>query len=95
MDDCGFEFVTKRLFNSSGFQALYLPDFTAGVVRHSTRKTRPALVDYIDNIALLELARWGIVRVSQGDIDDPIEISYDEQAADQRFRLMIGMEADE
>ena len=61
------------------------------VVAHCTRDVE--VVAYF--LALLELARWGIVRVNQGGIDDAIEISYDEHAADLRFRLMIGMETDE
>jgi segregation and condensation protein A len=61
------------------------------VVAHCTRDVE--VVAYF--LALLELARWGIVRVNQDDIDDAIEIKYDEQAADQRFQMMIGMEVDE
>lgn len=41
-------------------------------------------------LALLELARWGIVRVSQEIGMDAIAISYDEAAADNRFRAMLG-----
>ena len=58
------------------------------VVSHCTRDVE--VVAYF--LALLELARWGIVSVSQEHIDETIEISYDEQAAELRFRVMIGME---
>jgi segregation and condensation protein A len=43
-------------------------------------------------LALLELARWGIVRVSQQDWASAIGIRYDEKAADDRFRAVIGQE---
>jgi len=61
------------------------------VVAHCTRDVE--VVAYF--LALLELARWGIVNVSQGHIDEAIEIRFDEQAADLRFRAMIGMEKEE
>ena len=61
------------------------------VVAHCTRDQE--VVAYF--LALLELARWGIVNVSQEHVDEPIEIRYDEQAADLRFRAMIGMEREE
>jgi chromatin segregation and condensation protein Rec8/ScpA/Scc1 (kleisin family) len=60
------------------------------VVAHCTRDVE--VVAYF--LALLELARWGIVKVSQAHIDETIEISYDEQSAELRFRAMIGMEKD-
>lgn len=40
-------------------------------------------------LALLELARWGIVRVEQEQMNAPIHLKYDEEAADQRFRTMV------
>jgi segregation and condensation protein A len=61
------------------------------VVAHCTRDVE--VVAYF--LALLELARWGIVNVSQTHIDEAIQITYDEQAADLRFRAMIGMERTE
>ena len=61
------------------------------VVAHCTRDVE--VVAYF--LALLELARWGIVNVSQRHIDETIEIRYDEEAAELRFRTMIGMEGDE
>lgn len=43
-------------------------------------------------LALLELARWGIVRVSQDDWASSIDIRYDQQAADNRFNAILGQE---
>ncbi|MCL1588542.1 MAG: segregation/condensation protein A [Actinomycetia bacterium] len=83
--------VQDAMVDLQGRMASVVTSDFEDVVAHCTRDVE--VVAYF--LALLELARWGIVRVTQGDIDDPIEISYDEQAADQRFRLMIGMEADE
>lgn len=45
-------------------------------------------------LALLELARWGIVRVSQEEQFSPIVLSYDQQAADDRFQTMVGLEGE-
>jgi segregation and condensation protein A len=61
------------------------------VVSHCTRNVE--VVAYF--LALLELARWGIVKVSQEHIDGAIEIRYDEEGAELRFRMMIGMEKTE
>lgn len=41
-------------------------------------------------LALLELARWGILRVSQSDSDKAISVAYDADAADKRFHAMLG-----
>ena len=59
-----------------------------GVVAHCTRDVE--VVAYF--LALLELARWGIVKVHQERIDQTIRIEYDDDAAEERFRVMIGME---
>lgn len=40
-------------------------------------------------LALLELARWGILRVDQSDGSAAISVEYDESAADMRFRAML------
>lgn len=40
-------------------------------------------------LALLELARWGIVRVDQKEPDAAISIRYDEDDADRRFATML------
>ncbi len=56
------------------------------VVSHCTRDTE--VVAYF--LALLELARWGIIRVTQEDPNAAISMSYDEEAADQRIQAMFG-----
>jgi segregation and condensation protein A len=60
------------------------------VVAHCTRDVE--VVAYF--LALLELARWGIVRVSQDAPYSTIELSYDQQAADDRFKTMLGTEGE-
>lgn len=55
------------------------------VVAHCSRDVE--VVAYF--LALLELARWGIVRVSQDEGDDAIAIIYDEEAAERRFTEAI------
>ncbi len=60
------------------------------VVAHCTRNVE--VVAYF--LALLELARWGIVKVHQDRMDTGIEIVYDEEAAEESFRTMIGVERD-
>jgi segregation and condensation protein A len=83
--------VQDAMVDLQGRMASVITSDFDDVVAHCTRDVE--VVAYF--LALLELARWGIVRVDQGDIDDTIEIRYDEHAADIRFRMMIGMEADE
>lgn len=58
------------------------------VVAHCTRDAE--VVAYF--LALLELARWGIVRVSQEESSPIIDIRYDKVAAERRFNAVIGME---
>ena len=60
------------------------------VVAHCTRDVE--VVAYF--LALLELARWGIVRVHQDAPDASIDITYDEQAAEARFAMMVATEGD-
>jgi segregation and condensation protein A len=40
-------------------------------------------------LGLLELARWGILRVSQVDRFSPIEVSYSEGEANERFEALM------
>jgi len=61
------------------------------VVSHCTRDVE--VVAYF--LALLELARWGIVRVSQEEPNAAISMSYDEEAADVRFQAMLGSQGEE
>lgn len=58
------------------------------VVAHCTR--RVDVVAYF--LALLELARWGIVHVSQADPEAGIAIAYDRDAADTRFIELVTSE---
>ena len=58
------------------------------VVAHCTRDVE--VVAYF--LALLELARWGIVRVSQATMYDAISIKYDEDAAEARFAELVSGE---
>jgi segregation and condensation protein A len=58
------------------------------VVAHCTRDAE--VIAYF--LALLELARWGIVRVNQDDGDAQIALAYDQDAADQRFRAILDSE---
>lgn len=55
------------------------------VVAHCTRSVE--VVAYF--LALLELARWGIVHVSQPSPDEAIAIAYDRIAADARFAELV------
>jgi len=83
--------VQDAMIDLQGRMASVITTDFDDVVAHCTRDVE--VVAYF--LALLELARWGIVNVSQGHIDEAIEIRYDEQAADRGFRAMIGMEKEE
>lgn len=61
------------------------------VVAHCTRDVE--IVAYF--LALLELARWGIVEVNQDDPNSAIIMSYDKESADDRFQAMLGYEGEE
>lgn len=58
------------------------------VVAHCTRDAE--VIAYF--LALLELARWGIVRVNQAEGETTIALAYDADAADQRFRAILDSE---
>ena len=60
------------------------------VVAHCSRDVE--VVAYF--LALLELARWGIVRVSQDVPEGAIAIRYDADAAETRFAELVGGEAE-
>ncbi len=60
------------------------------VVSHCTRDAE--VIAYF--LALLELARWGIVRVTQSDPNDAISLSYDEHAAGKRFESMLSSQGE-
>jgi segregation and condensation protein A len=61
------------------------------VVAHCTRDVE--VVAYF--LALLELARWGIIRVNQEAPNAAIALSYDEKAADNRFQTMLSSQGEE
>jgi segregation and condensation protein A len=60
------------------------------VVAHCTRDVE--VVAYF--LALLELARWGIVRVAQDAPEAAIRINYDPDAADASFEELVILEED-
>jgi segregation and condensation protein A len=60
------------------------------VVSHCTRNVE--VVAYF--LALLELARWGIVRVAQEAPESAIHLTYDAQAADARFDELVTLEGE-
>jgi segregation and condensation protein A len=82
--------VQDAMVDLQGRMASVITSDFDDVVAHCTRDVE--VVAYF--LALLELARWGIVKVHQGQIDEAIAIEYDEHAAEERFRAMIGMEPD-
>ncbi|MGI9667942.1 MAG: segregation and condensation protein A [Acidimicrobiia bacterium] len=61
------------------------------VVAHCSRDVE--VVAYF--LALLELARWGIVRVSQDDPEASIQIRYDSSRADRPFDELLAAEESE
>jgi len=83
--------VQDAMIDLQGRMASIITTDFEEVVAHCTRDVE--VVAYF--LALLELARWGIVNVSQGHINEAIEITYDEQTAELHFREMIGMERQE
>lgn len=58
------------------------------VVSHCTRDAE--VIAYF--LALLELARWGIVQVSQDVALAPISMTYHQDDADRHFRVALGFE---
>ncbi|MGI9529488.1 MAG: segregation and condensation protein A [Acidimicrobiia bacterium] len=60
------------------------------VVAHCSRNVE--VVAYF--LALLELARWGIVRVAQDTPEAAIHLNYDPDAADARFEELVMLEGD-
>ncbi len=58
------------------------------LVTHCTQNAE--VVAYF--LALLELARWGIVRISQEEASPIIDIRYDRTAAERRFDAVLGRE---
>lgn len=78
--------VQDAMLDLQGRMASVLTSDFDDVVAHCDRDAE--VVAYF--LALLELARWGIVRVSQQESDSSIEIRYDKDAADRRFDAAFG-----
>jgi chromatin segregation and condensation protein Rec8/ScpA/Scc1 (kleisin family) len=55
------------------------------IIAHCSRSVE--VVAYF--LGLLELARWGILRVSQGDRGSPILINYSEAAATEQLDALL------
>lgn len=83
--------VQDAMVDLQGRMAAVVTSDFDDVVAHCTREAE--VVAYF--LALLELARWGIVSVQQEHLNDAIAIEYDEDAAEQRFRAMVGVEREE
>ncbi len=83
--------------------ALELPSVQDALLDLQTRMVEAVEADFDDLVAhctnsmevvayflgLLELARWGIIRVSQEDRFAPIMVGYSEQDATERFEAMM------
>ena len=80
--------VQDAMLDLQGRMASVITISFEDVVAHCTRDAE--VIAYF--LALLELARWGIVRVNQDDGDAQIALAYDQNAADQRFRAILDSE---
>lgn len=80
--------VQDAMVDLQGRMASVLTSDFEDVVAHCSSEAE--VVAYF--LALLELARWGIVRVSQNDWASSIDLRYDQQAADDRFNTIVGQE---
>lgn len=80
--------ISDAMLDLQGRMASVITSDFEAVVAHCARDAD--VIAYF--LALLELARWGIVRVSQTDGDAAIALVYDEAAAEQRFRAILDSE---
>ena len=80
--------VHDAMLDLQGRMASVVTSDFEDVVAHCTRDAE--VIAYF--LALLELARWGIVRVNQTEGEAQIALAYDADAADQRFRAMLDAE---
>jgi len=80
--------VQDAMLDLQGRMASVITSDFEDVVAHCTRDSE--VIAYF--LALLELARWGIVRVNQSEGDAHIALAYDEIAADDRFRAVLDAE---
>jgi segregation and condensation protein A len=80
--------VQDAMLDLQGRMASVVTSDFEDVVAHCTRDAE--VIAYF--LALLELARWGIVRINQPDGAAQIALAYDEEAAEQRFRAILDSE---
>jgi chromatin segregation and condensation protein Rec8/ScpA/Scc1 (kleisin family) len=80
--------VQDAMLDLQGRMASVITSDFEDVVAHCTRDAE--VIAYF--LALLELARWGIVRVNQTEGGTTIALAYDADAADQRFRAILDSE---
>ena len=80
--------VQDAMIDLQGRMASVVTSDFEDVVAHCNRNVE--VVAYF--LALLELARWGIVRVNQDRPEGSIHIRYDSEAADRRFEEAIASE---
>lgn len=78
--------VQDAMVDLQGRMASVLTSDFDEIVAHCSRDAE--VVAYF--LALLELARWGILRVSQQESIARIDIRYDNTAADQGFNAVFG-----
>jgi segregation and condensation protein A len=83
--------VQEAMIDLQGRMATIISSDFDDVVAHCTRDVE--VVAYF--LALLELARWGIIRVSQEETNAAIAMSYDEKAADERLQTMLSSQGEE
>jgi segregation and condensation protein A len=86
--DLNLPSVQDAMLDLQGRMASVVTSDFEDVVAHCTRDAE--VIAYF--LALLELARWGIVRVNQTEGDPSIALAYDEDAADRRFRAILDSE---
>jgi segregation and condensation protein A len=86
--DLNLPSVQDAMIDLQGRMAAVVATDFEDVVAHCTRDAE--VIAYF--LALLELARWGIVRVSQPEGAAQIALAYDEVAAEQRFRAILDSE---
>jgi segregation and condensation protein A len=86
--DLNLPSVQDAMLDLQGRMASVITSDFEDVVAHCTRDAE--VIAYF--LALLELARWGIVRVNQTEGGASIALAYDEDAADKRFRAILDAE---
>jgi segregation and condensation protein A len=80
--------VQEAMIDLQDRMALLIETDFESLVDHLSRSRE--LIAYF--LGLLELARWGIVRVSQEDRRSPIIVNYSEEAAEERLEALLSGE---